>query len=180
MILIFVLIVAIALSIVRLCCYESLTFEQNLYDTGFLSYTWIGVTHYILCFDAVQDSFWLYHDYNSNIEFNLGKTIVFETKKELNQWFDPDKLDTNSVFKQGVSKNALKRARQQKFDSIQILRHRDPILLQEPKFEIIDLQCFNSMRALQRYRNKRSKKWIPFGKPVWSSAWGPNLKLSSF
>ena len=154
-------------------------------SNGYPNNTWVSVTHYMISIDSSYDTHWTYYDPKSNIEFNLGKTIIFKTHEDVNKYFK--KRFTN---KHTVSLENINEARRQNYDSVQILKHdKDPDNI--PKFEIIDLQKYHgtlfkigklafdaNLKTMKRYRNKYSKKWNPRSKFVISHC-GPNFKVDA-
>ena len=177
-----ILIAVVLFVIVCLSRFEIMTFVWS--ETGFADNTYVPVTHLAWSEDNNFNSYWCYYDPNSNLEFNLRKTIVFNTHEDMNKYFG-----SLSSPKESVCIKTIQEARKQ-FDSVQITRHnRDSDGL--PKFEIIDLQKYHgtlfkiarygfdkNIRFLQHYRNKNTKVFDPFLKFVLLRG-GPNFKLES-
>ena len=156
-------------------------------EQGFPDETWVPVTHFMISADHIFDTTWNYYNPKSNLEFYLGKSIIFKSHEDVNKYFD-ENFD-NLVNKHSISIETITQARKH-FDSIQITKHdKDPDKI--PKFEIIDLQQYHktikigkigidkNIKTMQHYRNKYSKKWEPFPKFVISSCAGPNYELQS-
>ena len=134
---------------------------------GFSSNTWVSVLHHLK--DPIGMGFWMYLSSNSNVYFNLGKTISFDNHVDAMTFFCPQGCNFSTTYvghkKFHTEKQFVARAYVLGYDSIQFTRFIEYGFL---KYEIVFTKLNNIVSMSQNckyfinsFRNIKSCQWRP-------------------